>query len=273
MENLHSSARLFGGNTPGNISTKLTMAAFISIALYNAVELFVLILLTFHRYTGVYFWSILLSNTMGVIPATIGSLLDFYDIGPLWLILTVSNVGFWFLVPGQSVVLYSRLHIISQNYKALKWLRNIIIVDSIALIIPTTVLYYGAAYFKTHPWNQAFTIIERIQITWFCAQEILISTFYIWETVKLIRFHHDRQRSRLLYELIAINLVAILMDVTLLALEYLDFYFIQVIIKSSVYSIKLKMEFAVLGRLIAIVHFRRAEPVCHDVSGTSSSVM
>lgn len=51
-----------------------------------------------------------------------------------------------------------------------------------------------------------------------------------------------------------VNVAAILMDLSLVILEYLGFYFAQIILKAAVYSIKLKMEFAVLGMLVSIVH-------------------
>jgi hypothetical protein len=62
----------------------------------------------------------------------------------------------------------------------------------------------------------------------------------------------DKRRIKILYELVAINLAAIIMDISLLILEYVGLYFTQVILKAMVYSIKLKLEFAVLGMLISI---------------------
>jgi hypothetical protein len=56
-----------------------------------------------------------------------------------------------------------------------------------------------------------------------------------------------------MYELLLINVLIILMDAGLLIVEYLGFYYVQVLVKATVYSIKLKMEFAVLGRLTAII--------------------
>jgi hypothetical protein len=42
------------------------------------------------------------------------------------------------------------------------------------------------------------------------------------------------------------------MDVTLLVLQYSGLYYVQVILKSPFYSIKLKLEFAILGKLVLI---------------------
>jgi hypothetical protein len=95
-------------------------------------------------------------------------------------------------------------------------------------------------------------------VTWFSAQEILISSVYIWETVGMIKISHeeDKKRHKVLLELIGINIVAIGMDLALMVLEFMGFYFTQIILKALVYSIKLKMEFAVLGMLLSIVQLR-----------------
>jgi hypothetical protein len=130
-----------------------------------------------------------------------------------------------------------------------------IITNTVILIIPETVLYAGWAFSSSPPWNRGYDIIERIQITWFSTQEILLSAIYIMETIKLLRISptEDKRRNMILYELIAINLIAISMDICLTVLEFLGFYFIQVGLKPLVYSIKLKLEFAVLGMLVYIV--------------------
>ena len=98
--------------------------------------------------------------------------------------------------------------------------------------------------------------MERIQVTWFTAQETLISTIYIYNTVRMIRLSpdEDKRRHKILYELVLVNVAAIVMDTSLVVLEYLGYYFTQVILKAMVYSIKLKLEFAVLGLLVSLVH-------------------
>jgi hypothetical protein len=229
----------------------------ISIALYNATELLVLVLLTFKRYRSLYFWSLLLSSLLGVIPASIGSLLQYFNLAPLWLTLVLENIGFYFMVPGQSVVLYSRLHLVSQNHALLRFLGWLITVNTIVLLIPITILNFGWSYHPTvSGWSQGFDVMERIQITWFSAQEILISTIYILETIRMIRAAPvpNKRRTLTLHLLVLVNFIAISMDIALMTLEYLQFYFLHIIVKALVYSIKLKLEFAVLNMLMSISH-------------------
>ena len=230
----------------------LIIAVLIVIALYNATELLVLILVNFNTHRGTYFWSMLLSTAAGVIPLSIGCMADYFDIGPLWLMLVIIDAGWIFMVGGQSVVLYSRLHLVSRNDQALRYLRYLIIVNTTVLVIPTTVLYFGTAYLRSKAWHKGYTIVEIIQIIGFCAQECLISAFYIVETVKILRLDPNRSKRRtlIIHQLLALNLAAILMDILLVALQFANLYYVQVVLKATVYSIKLKLEFAVLGRLV-----------------------
>lgn len=61
-------AGLVAGYEGNSVAMKVTLGVLISIALYNAIELTILIFMTFHHYRGLYFWSILLSNLIGIVP-------------------------------------------------------------------------------------------------------------------------------------------------------------------------------------------------------------
>ncbi|CAI7602390.1 unnamed protein product [Penicillium crustosum] len=226
------------------------LAVLLSIAFYNAIELTILVFVTFHRYDGLYFWSILMSTVLGIAPSTIGALLKYLSIGPLWLALSLSTIGFYFTVPGQSLVLYSRLSLVLHNTKILRFILYLIIIDAVIILPPTIILTFGSAYIQEHHWKTGYYVIERLEVTWFCVQELFISLVYIWETIKLLRLDpgkHSR-RSRVIYELLALNLIVILIDIALLVTEYRGHIFDQVVLKCFVYSVKLKLEFAVLGR-------------------------
>ncbi|CAG8891825.1 unnamed protein product [Penicillium egyptiacum] len=248
------------------LPVRTLMIVFTSIALYNAIELFILIFLTFSRYRGLYFWTLLLSVLLGVIPHAIGHLLMFFSLAPAWLSLTISTIGFYVMVPGQSLVLYSRLHLVVNSNTVLRFVLWLIIVDAVILLVPTTILTFLTAYVATTPMVRGYNVMERMQLAWFCAQEIVISGIYIVETVKLLRMmpDKDRRRSRIMYELLTINLVIILLDICLLLVEYIGFYSLQTTLKAMVYSIKLKLEFGVLGKLVDLVHSHRSQPTSSE---------
>ncbi|KAJ5835325.1 hypothetical protein N7447_001351 [Penicillium robsamsonii] len=266
FSNISNSPDALRGGHDYNVAVRTLMIVFTSIALYNALELFILLFLTFTHYHGLYFWTLLLSVVLGVIPHAIGYLLGFFALAPLWLSLTISTIGFYVMVPGQSVVLYSRLHLVVQSNKLLRFVLWLIIIDAILLLIPTTVLTFYNAYATTPPVDRGYNVMERLQLAWFCAQEIVISGIYITETVKLLRMmpDKDRRRCRIMYELLAINFVIILLDVGLLVVEYIGYFNLQTTLKAMVYSIKLKLEFGVLGKLVNIVQNSRSQPTSSD---------
>jgi hypothetical protein len=248
---------------PSSLGQNQTMGVaviiFISIALYNALELSVLIPVTFKSFRSLYFWALLVSSTLGLIPTSLGTSFQYFDLAPLWLSLLLSNFGFVCMVPTQSIVLYSRLHLISQNYRLLFFLKWLIVTSTILVLVPTITLNVGSEYLHhSRTWVRGFSVVERAQVAWFSVQEILISSVYIWETVRMIKISpdEDKKRHKLLYQLLGMNIVVIGMDVSLMILEFMGFYFTQIILKALVYSIKLKMEFAVLGLLLQIVRCR-----------------
>lgn len=257
---------LIGGYKGGNLTVRILMIVFSSIALYNAIELFILLFLTFQHYRGLYFWTLLLSVVLGVIPHTIAYILEFFALAPLWLCLVISTVGFYVMVPGQSVVLYSRLHLVVQSHRILRFVLWLIIIDAVLLLVPTTVLTFSTAYVGTIPIIRGYNVMERLQLAWFCAQEFVISGIYIMETVKLLRLmpEKDHRRTKIMYELLAINFVIILLDVALLVVEYIGYYSLQTTMKPMVYSIKLKLEFGVLGKLVSLVQTHRSQPTSSE---------
>lgn len=235
----------------------ISIIIFMTIALYNAIELTVLILLCFRRYRSLYFWSLLTSTVFGVPPYTIGVVLQFFNLEPLWLSVVMQNIAWILMVPNQSVVLYSRLHLVSQSTAMLGFVRMLIILSLLVIVLPTIVLNAGWTFIPySSAWVNGYATMERIEVTWFMAQESFISGVYIWEAIRLIRIipSDDKRRHRVLYELLAINIMAIAMDLVVVILQYLSYYFLQVIFKGMVYSVKLKLEFAVLSMLVSVVH-------------------
>lgn len=97
--------------------------------------------------------------------------------------------------------------------------------------------------------------MEKIQVTAFCIQEFIISGLYVYYTREMLNpgetFQKKRNRQIMLH-LIYVNILVILMDITLLCTEYASLYEIQITFKGALYSIKLRLEFAVLNDLLSI---------------------
>lgn len=54
-------------------------------------------------------------------------------------------------------------------------------------------------------------------------------------------------------QLLLINVIVIIMDISLLGMEYASLFLVQAITKGVFYSIKLKLELAILSRLVKFV--------------------
>ncbi|KAJ5294720.1 hypothetical protein PENANT_c014G05597 [Penicillium antarcticum] len=247
-----------GGYQGASLGMKITIATLAGITWYNAFELMILLFVTFAEYRGLYFWSLLISSSVGLLPYSLGFLLKFFNLTDIrWLPVTLLTIGWWCMVTGQSVVLYSRLHLVLSNHRVLRRVLIMIVVNAVILHLPTTVLTYGtnlAVAPSLEAWKRGYNIMEKLQMTGFCLQEFIISGLYIWETVRMLRLDPDRAKRKIQYQLLIINFIIIILDLGLLVAEYKNYYIMETMLKGAVYSIKLKLEFAVLGKLIHLVH-------------------
>lgn len=235
--------------------TSLTIIiVFLAISFYNVIELNFLIWGTFKRYVGLYFWTVLIA-TWGIPVYCSGFLVKYFGSSSLgYLSCTLIVVGWVFMVTGQSMVLWSRLHLVLRNQKRLRLILWMIIVDAIichGAIIP---MVYGSFSSSPEMWKKPYSIMEKIQVTIFFLQETILSSFYIGETIKMMRLERSmgnkRSSRRLMKHLILVNVLIIVLDITILALEYANQYEYQTSYKSFVYSTKLKLEFTILNRLV-----------------------
>jgi hypothetical protein len=231
------------------------MAALASIAIYNVVELAFIILTTFKRRRGLYFYSFI-TATAGIVPYTLGFMSKFFNIIPQTMIsITMLVIGWCLMVTGQSLVLYSRLHLVVQNSRTLHFVLAMIMFNAFICHIPIIVLAYGANSNNPGPYITPYSIYEKVQITIFFMQEVIISGIYIYSSANILKPAGNIQARSIrtaMTHLISINVIIVVMDLTLLATEYAGHYEIQVIYKAALYSIKLKMEFRILTQLVAL---------------------
>ncbi|KAH7147680.1 hypothetical protein DER46DRAFT_563973 [Fusarium sp. MPI-SDFR-AT-0072] len=228
-----------------------------TLSLYNAIELLTLISLTFKRRSGLYFWSILIAS-FGIIPYCLGWLIVYFDLTHDYVGMIIETVGWVLVISGQSVVLYSRLHLIVTDVKILRAVLIMIIINGLVWHSTMTVLLFGSEYSPSdnrRGFNNVFNIMEKISMSIFYLQELVISGLYIWKSMEILKTAFGNTRS-MLYKLFTINFVIILMDIALLTIEFHDLYVWEQGIKLVTYSVKLKLEFAVLSELIEFVRNR-----------------
>ncbi|KAF2650229.1 hypothetical protein K491DRAFT_707674 [Lophiostoma macrostomum CBS 122681] len=290
-------AGITGGYTGDSLSLKVIIAFLIGLALYNAVELMILVFITFNRYKGLYFWSLIVAG-FGVIPYALGFLIKFFQLldpnqNEGYLAVVFLTIGWYMMITGQSVVLWSRLHLVTTSRRILSGTKYMIIFNAVTLHTVTTVLTFGSNSNSLTPTTlnhfvRGYNIMEKIQMVGFFVQELILSLIYIKETVRLLRLSEavikgeveagsvvdesnlsSRSVRKTMNQLIIINAIIIAMDIALLAVEFANLYLIETTLKGVVYSIKLKLEFAVLSKLVQLV--RTHSDSGHGESGSGDS--
>ena len=232
-----------------------------ALSIYNALELILIIFSTFKKWTGLYFWSLLVAS-FGIIPYNLGFLIFYFELAHNWLGFAFSSYGWPTMVTGQSVVLYSRLHLLTAEANILKPIKWMIIVNALIFHIPITVMLFASHIgADMTQFADVYRFYEKLQMTGFCIQEFIISSVYLREAVRLIASLAKSKARHTMWQLFSINVIIIIMDIFLLALEYRNHSTGEQTTKGLIYSIKLKLEFAILGKLIDIVN-----PTNYDVS-------
>jgi hypothetical protein len=239
-------------------SLKIFVVSMVTLSIYNAIELAIIVFLTFKHYSGLYFWSLLISG-LAIIPYSVGFLLndlEFVTGDGRWFAATLIAIGWWPMVTGQAVVLWSRLHLIvlgARGDKIIRWTGWMIVIDAILFHIPTTVFTYGSNVSHEHTatvFATGYNVMEKIQMTGFVCQEAVLSTIYIIETMRMLRTSLKPHTRRTVKQLVLVNAFIIAMDLGLLALEAASLYILETTLKGVVYAIKLKLEFAILSKLV-----------------------
>ncbi|KFY07173.1 hypothetical protein V492_07382 [Pseudogymnoascus sp. VKM F-4246] len=253
-----------GGYTGNSTGVIATLGAFIGVTWYNSLELLVLILLTFKRYQGTYFWSLLITTIIGVLVHSVGYLIKDFDLTPTqWPPIIITTIGWWTMIIGQSSVLYSRLHFVIWDKRILRFVLYLIITNFFLLLVPTTVLTFGANFTNNPKFLHGYIVMEKIEIIGVSVQEIIISGIYIYGTREMLKLNPEGENRNMVLQLLGINLIFILMDIGLIATQYSNLFTYQTTLKGLIYSIKLKLEFFVLGKLVHIVNRRSGKPESH----------
>jgi hypothetical protein len=249
---LNYRAEGMGQNPTLPYKTALVVIVFLALAVSHALEVLIKIFRRFQRYNGVYFYSLLCAS-IGIVIHALGYFIRNYDISdsaPLEI--TLACGGGMLMITGQSIVLWSRLHLISPGKKDM-WLLWMIIADCIIVQGGATTLFAGSNSANPKPWIKVYEKWEIFQVTWFFVQECLISGLYIYRTFILMQSSvafRGPESKRVFNHLIIVNVIVIALDLTILAFQYAGLYEIQTSWKTLAYAIKLKLEFDILNQLV-----------------------
>jgi hypothetical protein len=138
------------------------------------------------------------------------------------------------MVSGQSLVLYSRLSLINLDKRIRRYVLAMIIVNGVVLHTATVVTTAGSNSEVSSLFIKPYAIIERIQITIFSVQEFILSGLYVWKAWRFLAIYRsggsktqDKLHAMMLH-LILSNVVVFSLDITVIVLEFLGLYYLQV---------------------------------------------
>ncbi|KAF4496449.1 hypothetical protein FAGAP_7393 [Fusarium agapanthi] len=225
-----------------------------TISLYNGIELLLLILTSSRRHNDLFSWSLAVAS-IGVLPYANGWLVRYFDVIGDVANMLINDIGRILLTTGQSLVLYSRLNLLVKSITILNVTKWVITLNAIIWHSTVTVLLFAIGTQQKLDRNGASINVQEVQLAFFCAQDFLLSGLYIWKTMEIIRRRKaENQTLRIIWHLFAINVGIVLVDVTLLAVIFTNNFLWQQGVKAMAYSVKLKVEFVILGKVSDYVH-------------------
>ncbi|OHE93400.1 integral membrane protein [Colletotrichum orchidophilum] len=249
----------------------MAIAALATIGIYNAVEIYVLIFSTFRQCRGRYFWSMIVANT-GIFVHAIVSLIRYLCRGDTVVPGAFALLAWCAMVTGQSVVLWSRLHLVVYKRTSLRLVLALIVANGCAIHIPMVVLWvlcWAAPAQDQAGWLARYGVYEKVSIVVFALQETFITSIFAWQGFFSLKplFTFKTRAARLMsWYLLGLFLLVLLLDVGLIVLEYTNNFVFQTTSKPLVYSIKLKVEFTVLNQLLAFTKMSSCD--CHHLDDT-----
>ncbi|KAJ5040707.1 hypothetical protein NUH16_003187 [Penicillium rubens] len=202
-----------------NISI-IQIVSMFSIGAYNALETAIVTFDSFKRYRGLYFWSMQFAS-WGILVHAIPAMARFISQASNLPTSIPFMIGWYAMVTGQAVVLYSRLHLVFSDMRKVRWVLWMIITNACILHIPMTVFFFGLNRGDAR-FARPAAIFDRIQST----------------SAITIR---GRDGRNAIIHLFCINILVVILNVLLLLAEY-KLHYIQVSFKTVVYSVKLKPE-------------------------------
>ncbi|KAF2036503.1 hypothetical protein EK21DRAFT_45352, partial [Setomelanomma holmii] len=217
---------------------------------FNGVELLCTIFLTFKRWSGKYFYCLVVA-TLGVLVYQINVfMMIFATLSNGHGIIACIGIGWSMMVTGQSLVLWSRLHLVLRSTWKLRLILCMIIFNGFCMHGPQFV--FSLLNNAIDPTYKPFEVMEKVSVAILTTQEIIISIVYLVAATRILRIGESLQRKgnrRRIQLLVLANIAIICIDVCTITLEYLALWGVWCSFKGFGYSVKLKIEFAILNQL------------------------
>ncbi|KAL2809365.1 hypothetical protein BJX63DRAFT_405942 [Aspergillus granulosus] len=245
--------------------------AFLAVAGYNTLELLIWIFHFFKRRRGLYFWSILIS-TISIGLFALLAFLQFFRLASF----RFTGPGIAIALPAvfcaQTLVLYSRLHLITAPGALLRFVLWVIIITSIVLLLPFTILLAGLSTGNTR-FAVAERYAERYTITGTVIREVLICALYIYQSARQLEPIIELKGTagkRIMINMIVASIAVIVLDIFALLILYQGQNGMSSAYTCMSQSVKLRMEFAVLNSLLELLGAPMA--FCREIWDANANV-
>ena len=156
------------------------------------------------------------------------------------------------MVTGQSLVLYSRLHLAVRDERVLRAILVMIIVDFCLFQVPTTLQKFMSTRGNPGVWLQVYHVYERIQLIVFTLQELIISVIYIRAAVIWLSPSDPEGTRQRKHFLIYLNVLCIAIDIAIVCEVFTNQWLYEESTQSLAYAIKLTLEFTVLNKVMEV---------------------
>lgn len=204
-------------------------------------ELLIRSLITFKRYNGTYFWSIVLCSCGLTLFTTSKIIIIFVKDIPFINNLVLLEVGWVLVTNGFTLVLWSRLHLVLRERRFLNLLLLIIILSGISgHVYRITTLFLDVTrgtHSSKNPWLM------------YNVEDAFISSLYIFYTIRLLEASSSARRRRVVALAVSVQIAVILMETALAIFYYTEIYLLSDMLTSFFKAIELRMEFVVLNQL------------------------
>ncbi|KAL2823716.1 hypothetical protein BDW59DRAFT_180569 [Aspergillus cavernicola] len=241
------------GDIDPDVATYLAVS-FLAIAAYNTLVLLIWIFNFFKRWRGLYFWSIL-SGTISIAGFMIITILSRFQKAPS----VVTGIGIALLYPclltSQILVLYSRLHLITTQGPILRFVLWAIIITSCILLLPFTIILIGLST-GHRQFLAPEQFIERFMIIGTVIRELILCAIYIYQAIRQLKpiiAVKGRAGRKVMIHLILVIGAVIVLDAFMLTSIYIGASGLGLAYTCVAQSVKLKMEFGMLNRLLELL--------------------
>ncbi|KAI4172376.1 MAG: hypothetical protein LQ343_003635 [Gyalolechia ehrenbergii] len=258
------------GPLPPDTTRTSILVAMLTLALYMSALVDLKVFTTFKRRNTIYFWSLLVTS-WGIMSHSLGIILKWFVGSCPWYVNTAfASFGWWGMVTGQSLVLYSRLHLVIRSPQVLRSVLIMIIFNFCIFQVPTTILTFGSNQANPGMWLKVYNVYERIQLIVFTLQELTISLLYIRAAFKMLLPNDPSETRSTKKFLIYLNVLCIVLDIAFVCEVYSGEWVYKTGTQSLAYAIKLTIEFVVLNKLMEVYRLRPgACAACKRGFGTS----